>query len=99
MLVKNTFINFEDPRPPSLEGFFEDRQVRSCPASAIQTSSSSSSSNEAESECTPLVSGISLRTHDEDEEYTSCVAAEFALSQPPAINCTMPTSMMHCQAA
>mmetsp|Transcript_44367 Transcript_44367/g.102487 ORF Transcript_44367/g.102487 Transcript_44367/m.102487 type:complete len:319 (-) Transcript_44367:285-1241(-) len=33
--VKNTFINFDIGRPLSLEGFIDERTLRSCPASVI----------------------------------------------------------------
>jgi len=35
LFVKNTFINFQTGRSSSLEGFFEERQVLSCPTSCI----------------------------------------------------------------
>jgi len=36
LLVKNTFLNYDTLRTPSLDGFLNERQVRSCPTSGIQ---------------------------------------------------------------
>jgi len=35
LLVKNTFLGTNVQRPESLEGFFQERQIQSCPASGI----------------------------------------------------------------
>lgn len=35
--VRNTFVHFSVDRPPSLEGFFEERKVKSAPASGCWT--------------------------------------------------------------
>lgn len=35
LIVKNTFLGINVQHPPSLEGFFEERQVQSCPASGF----------------------------------------------------------------
>lgn len=34
-IMKNTFMGFDVCRPPSLEGFYEERAIKSCPASGI----------------------------------------------------------------
>lgn len=44
LVVKNTFIDARIDRPPSLDGFWHERAVRSCPGSGIEAAES----NEAE---------------------------------------------------
>jgi len=39
LLIKNTFLDFVTPRPASWEEFFQERKVRSCPASMLCTES------------------------------------------------------------
>lgn len=35
LYVRNTFVDYPVGRPPSLEGFFQEREVRSCPTSGL----------------------------------------------------------------
>jgi len=65
--VQNTFLTCTELRPPSLEGFYEERLVRSCPGSKISVSSGS--------RLCPT-SGISIVTADgDDEALLSAMAA------------------------
>jgi len=76
--VQNTFLTCTEARPPSLEGFYEERLVRSCPGSKISVSSGS--------RLCPT-SGISIVTADgDDEAFLSAMAAVrrlLSVSVPP----------------
>lgn len=71
--VKNTFINCAEARAPSLEGFYEERRVRSCPGSGISQPFGS-----------PVFPsrGISVVTADSDEEALMSAMAAVSLGNP-----------------
>jgi len=75
--VQNTFLTCTEARAPSLEGFYEERLVRSCPGSKISVSSGS--------RLCPT-SGFSIVTADgDDEALLSAMAAVRAASSSVAV--------------
>merc|ERR1712113_658446 len=78
--VKNTFIDMETWRPSSLDGFYEERQINSCPASGIDLPVSS---DEYEADETMRLTTIK-----------KCAAAEVAMAATEAVQveCVIGTS-------
>jgi len=78
--VKNTFLTCTEARPASLEGFYEERLVRSCPASNVNVSPSSGSRMGPSSE-------VSIRTADGDDEalLSAMAAVRFQCSRQPEV--------------
>lgn len=73
LLVKNTFLNYGNMRPPSLEGFFQERETRSAPGSGLMPCS-----EEYEQDGTP--------THSEQEAMLHAEEAQLEEPMPAWVN-------------
>merc|ERR1711924_443765 len=63
--VAKTFIQYPALRNPSLEAFFQEREISSCPASRMP-----SIDEEDDAQCTPTGSTANLKTIAPGIEYT-----------------------------
>jgi len=72
LVVKNTFLHTNVQRPESLEGFYQERQIQSCPASGIALPSCLDHSAEPDEAAAKLGSALGSNvelTETPDSEY------------------------------
>lgn len=90
LLVKNTFLNYDTLRPPSLEGFFQEREVRSAPGSgnlekaqAREVDLTPSRSRTAPDEVSLLVAAAAAAAADPAAALTTAERSELSNTPSP----------------
>lgn len=76
LLVKNTFLNYGNLRPPSLEGFFQERETRSAPGSGLLVWAEEHDQDCPPTPSDPGVMPAGASTPDTDEASAEASAAE-----------------------